>query len=80
MPEPLIIIGALAMFVVWLWALADAATKPDTAYQAAGKSKALWIVLIAVFGILGSAMYLLAIRPKLARETAASTYDTSASL
>jgi uncharacterized membrane protein len=56
----------LVMLVVWLWGLIDAARRPDTAYQAAGQNKVLWIVLCVVLGALGSLIYLLAIRPKVA--------------
>ena len=56
----------LVTLVVWLWGLIDAARRPDSAYQAAGQNKVLWIVLCVVLGALGSLIYLLAIRPKVA--------------
>lgn len=55
----------LSLFATWIWGLIDAATRPDWLYQRTGSSKVLWIVLIVVLGIIGSAIYLLAIRPKL---------------
>lgn len=57
----------IVLFGVWLWGLIDAARRPDQAFQAAGSSKVLWIVLIVLLGTLGSLIYLLAIRPKFAR-------------
>jgi len=40
-----LIVGCLAFSI---WAIVDAARKPNEAWRAAGKSKVLWIVLIAV--------------------------------
>ena len=51
-------------FGVWLWALIDAARRPDWAYAASYSSKTMWIVLIAVLGFIPAIIYLLAIRPK----------------
>jgi len=61
----------LGSFVVAVWALIDAAIRPEPAFKAAGQSKVLWIVLpiVGIFlfafigGILGI-VYLIAIRPK----------------
>jgi hypothetical protein len=60
-------------FGVPLWAVIDAASRPSAAFAAARSSKALWISLIAVFwfltGIIGivlAAVYLGAIRPRVA--------------
>lgn len=55
----------LGSFAVWIWGLIDAATRPDWIYRRTGSSKVLWIVLIVLLGVVGSAIYLLAIRPKL---------------
>lgn len=57
----------LVLMAVWLWGLIDAARRPDAEFTAAGQSKVLWIVLCVVLGTIGSAIYLLAIRPKLTR-------------
>jgi uncharacterized membrane protein YwzB len=67
-----LIILLLPVFLgVALWALIDAAIRPDAAFRAAGQSKVLWIILpivgiflfVIVGGILG-VVYLAAIRPK----------------
>jgi hypothetical protein len=55
----------VASFGVWLWALIDAARRPDWAYTASASSKTLWIVLIAVLGAIPAIIYLLAIRPRI---------------
>jgi hypothetical protein len=64
---------ALASFAIWIWGLVDAAARPDWVYQRTGSSKVLWVILIVVLGIIGSAIYLLAIRPKLLTASGPST-------
>jgi len=67
----LILFFPLVSLVFALWALVDAASRPGPAFDAAGQSKVLWIVLpivglflfFVVGGILGI-VYLAAIRPK----------------
>jgi hypothetical protein len=64
----LLVVGSL---VAALWALIDAATRPESDFRAAGQSKVLWIVLpiVGIFlftfggGVLGI-VYLATIRPK----------------
>ncbi len=58
-------------FGLALWALIDAASRPDEAFRQAGQSKVLWIILpIVGFVLLGfvaailGIVYLAAIRPK----------------
>jgi hypothetical protein len=60
-----------ATFGFGLWAIIDAAVRPNLAFQFAGASKALWITLVAAFslfcgpiGVIFSLIYLLSIRPK----------------
>jgi len=64
------IIGLLG-FVIPIWAIVDAASRPSAAFSAAGSSKVMWISLIAVFwfitGIVGlilAVVYLASIRPR----------------
>jgi uncharacterized protein DUF2510 len=60
--------------VLSIWAIADIAAKPHWAFQAAGHSKGLWlgleIVGLFVCGVVLSLVYLLAIRPGVARAAA----------
>jgi Protein of unknown function (DUF2516) len=67
------IIGLVGLvgFVIPIWAIVDAASRPSGAFSAAGSSKAMWISLIVVFwlvtGIVGlilAAVYLASIRPR----------------
>lgn len=57
--------------VLSIWAIADIASKPQWAFQAAGHSKGLWlgleIVGLFVCGLVLSLVYLLAIRPGVVR-------------
>jgi hypothetical protein len=66
-----ILLVALVVVVIPIWAIADAATRPTGAFTAAGSSKGLWITLILVFwfftGIIGlivAFVYLASIRPR----------------
>jgi hypothetical protein len=65
-----ILLIALAIRVVVLWALIDAIIRPGAAFVAAGKqSKALWLVLMVVglfitlVGIIAAIIYLVDVRP-----------------
>ena len=70
--EFVVLLAGLALgLVLPIWAIVDAAGRPDAVWVAAGQNKTLWIVLIAVLTVLCGAgwivalIYLLAIRPKL---------------
>jgi hypothetical protein len=71
-PDLLVVaIIGLVGFVIPIWAIVDAASRPSGAFSAAGSSKAMWISLIVVFwlitGIVGlilSVVYLASIRPR----------------
>ncbi|HVX19073.1 MAG TPA: DUF2516 family protein [Acidimicrobiales bacterium] len=72
-PVILIVLVILVMgLVLPLWALIDAASRPDWAWQQIGSAKSTYIILIVVgfflFGIVGliaSIVYLAAARPRL---------------
>jgi hypothetical protein len=55
----------LVSVVLPIWALVDAAVRPDTAYRTIGQNKVLWILLSLFTWVVGPLAYLLAIRPKL---------------
>lgn len=64
-PE-LIILFVLLMFMVFpVWGIVDAATKPDSTWAAAEQNKIVWVLIQIFLGALGTAIYFLAIRPKL---------------
>ena len=64
----LLLVFALPFIAVPLWAIIDAAHRPDAAWRASGHSKATWLVLLIVFfffepfGVILSIVYLAAIR------------------
>jgi hypothetical protein len=61
---------------VAVWALADAAMKPESAFRGAGLSKTMWVALIAGFivvfapvALVLAIVYLASVRPKLVMVT-----------
>lgn len=62
---------AVLWLVVWLRALRDAYTRPESDWRAAGESRVTWLLLIFVFQFFGLAAYLWWIQPKL--DAAAAT-------
>jgi hypothetical protein len=62
------ITGLVFLAIIWgipIWGIVDAAMKPDPVWRAAGQNKVVWIILQVVLGIIGTAIYVFAIRPKL---------------
>jgi Protein of unknown function (DUF2516) len=66
-----ILLIAVVMLVIPIWALVDAISRPSGAFSAAGSSKGMWVALIAITwlltGIIGtvlSIVYLASIRPR----------------
>ena len=63
-----ILLFAFVGFGLSVWALVDAATRPDQAWVASGQSKVLWIVLVVgltlltPFGFILAIVYLTVIR------------------
>jgi hypothetical protein len=59
----------LAVVVVgtglWIWMLVDSCQRPDWVYAHTGSSKTTWVVVVALLGIIGALVYLIAERPKL---------------
>jgi len=68
-PEILILLMMLALFVIPIWGIVDAAMRPTEVWTATGQNKVLWIVLQFVLGLLGAIIYFAAIRPKLVAAT-----------
>lgn len=57
----------LATFVVWIVALVDALRITDREWDRAGQSKLLWVLLIALLGVIGAILYFAMARPSLRR-------------
>jgi hypothetical protein len=63
----------VCVFVVPIWAVADAATRPAAAFYRVGSNKTIWIVVIVVawlfgLGVFLGGFYLLFTRPKVRRQ------------
>ena len=54
----------------WIWSLVDALRISEQCWDMAGRSKVLWVVLIAVLGVLGSLLYVAIPRRELSRPEA----------
>jgi hypothetical protein len=68
-PELLIILLLVVPVALPIWAVIDAAVRPDTAWAATGQNKILWVVLPIVTNVLclgwvAAIVYFAAIRPK----------------
>ena len=63
--EIIIILIALTMSVLWIWALIDCATN-----EPSGTEKIVWILIILLGGCIGALIYLLVRRPKRMQDVA----------
>lgn len=55
----------LALFAWWLWMLIDAIKMPTIQWQGVGQSQAVYIVLMALSGVIGTILYVAIARPRL---------------
>ena len=55
----------LGFLVFWVWSLVDAVRVPDDSAFRAG-SKVIWVIVIALTGLIGSVVYLVMGRPRAA--------------
>lgn len=58
----IIVVLALAAFIVWLWALVDVVKVPDDSMFRAG-NKLVWVLVIVLTGVIGAIIYLVVGRP-----------------
>ena len=58
----LVLLGLLGF---WVWSLVDAVRVPDDSAFRAG-SKVIWVIVIALTGLIGSVVYLVMGRPRTA--------------
>jgi hypothetical protein len=71
--ELLILLVALVSLIVPIWAIVDAARRPETQWAAAGQNRTRWLVfltlgaLLPVVGVVLLIVYLVSIRPQLNR-------------
>ncbi|HWI05336.1 MAG TPA: PLDc N-terminal domain-containing protein [Acidimicrobiales bacterium] len=57
-----ILVALLGLMALWVWSLVDAIGVPDDSAFRAG-TKVIWVVVIAVTGLIGSAVYAVMGRP-----------------
>lgn len=73
-PDVLVVlIVLLCALAVPIWAIADAASRPASAFYGAGSNKTIWIVAVVVAWFIGlgffvGGFYLLFTRPKVRRQ------------
>ncbi len=58
----IIVVLALAAFLVWLWALVDVVNVADDSMFRAG-NKLVWVLVIVLAGVVGAIIYLVVGRP-----------------
>jgi len=66
-PFLLVALVGLVTFVVWIVALVDALRINEREWNRAGQSKLLWVLLIALLGVIGAILYFAMARPSLRR-------------
>jgi uncharacterized membrane protein len=58
----IVVVFALAAFIVWIWALVDVVKVPDDSMFRTG-SKLVWVLVIVFTGLVGAIIYLVVGRP-----------------
>ena len=66
-PFLLVALVGLVTFVVWIVALVDALRINEREWNRAGQSQLLWVLLIALLGVIGAILYFAMARPSLRR-------------
>ena len=68
-PQELLVvfIVVVAMGVLPIWGIIDAAVRPESLWQRANQNKVVWILVQIFLGFIGAIAYFAAIRPKLKR-------------
>jgi hypothetical protein len=62
--EAILLSVILLVIALPIWAVFDAAIRPDEAWQAAEQNKVVWVLVILFMPLVGSILYFVAIRPK----------------
>jgi len=72
--ELVVLVVAVPLLVLPIWAIVDAMARPDSQWAAADQSKTLWIVVLVVgtfalgpVGLVLAVVYFVSVRPKLQR-------------
>lgn len=62
---PIVALVCLIGAAFWLWMLVDALRRPAAEWEAAGQNQVVFVVVIAVLGVVGAIVYALVARPRL---------------
>jgi hypothetical protein len=62
--ELILLLVILLVAALPIWAVLDAAIRPDGAWLAARQNKLVWVLVILFMPLVGSVLYFAAIRPK----------------
>jgi hypothetical protein len=60
-----VVLTLLSLWAVPIYAIVDAARRPDEVWEATGNSRAVWIVLLLLAGVLAALIYFAVVRPRL---------------
>ena len=61
----IVLVVILALGVIPIWGIIDAALRPDPVWAAAGQNKVVWIIVQVFLGVFGTVAYFVAVRPRL---------------
>lgn len=73
----MIVAAVVAWGVFWLMMLYEIGTRPDSVYENAGESKALWFLVVLVLQFFGTLAYFFMAREKLKRAEESGTHTLS---
>jgi hypothetical protein len=68
----IVVVIGVALFVWWLLVLIEALRTPASRWEAAGQNQIVYIVLMALLGVIGTIVYIAVARPQL-RSAGSST-------
>ena len=72
----LLLVFWVGMLVAWSFSLIDALRQPPPAYEAIGRNKTAWCLLLVLGGGIAGFYYLLSVRPKLLKAVHAGMAST----
>jgi hypothetical protein len=60
----------LALGILPIWGIIDAAKRSDLAWQEVGGSRVAWIVAMLLLGFIAAALYFISVRPRFSEDDA----------
>lgn len=71
----IVVVIGVALFVWWVLVLIEALRTPSSLWEAAGQNQIVYIVLMALLGVIGTIAYVAVARPRL-RDAGSATIAT----